>query len=116
MDSFALILTCSGFWVVINTIITHIIVKRQAKEERESISKTEFDAIARGVRGMLYGELEKKCSDSINAGEITAAELNDMRKYYYEPYVDLHGDGTIAALWRRVESLPLKHAEREVER
>ena len=109
MDNSTLIaiLTCSGLWAVINTITAYLISKKQKAEDKARITKDEFEAVVKGVRGLLYGELEQRCTEYINQGTITAAELNDLRKYYYEPYVALKGDGTIEALFKRVESLNL---------
>lgn len=106
-DMIVVIVACSGFWAVINTIIAYLITKQQKKDESATITKDEFDAVVKGVRGLLYGELERKCTEYIKKGELSAGEFNDLRKYYYEPYVALQGDGTIEAMFRRVESLKL---------
>lgn len=101
------VLTCSGFWAVINSITAFFLARRQQQDDAKIITKTEFDAVVKGVRGLLYGELERRCTEYLQEGAITAAELNDLRKYYYEPYSALDGDGTIESLFRRVEELKL---------
>lgn len=107
MDTITVILACSGFWAVVNTITAYFIAKKQKQDDSKTITRDEHDALCRGVRGLLYGELEKRCTEYISVGEISAGELNDLRKYYFEPYVALKGDGTIDALFHRVETLKL---------
>ena len=106
-DTLLVVLACSGFWAVINTVTAYFISRRQKQDDAKIITKGEFDAVVKGVRGLLYGELERRCTEYLQEGAITAAELNDLRKYYYEPYSALDGDGTIESLFRRVEDLKL---------
>lgn len=101
------VVVCSGFWTVVNTVVMYYITKAQKRDESQQISKTEYDALCKGVRGLLYGELERRCTEYIEHGEISAGELNDLRKYYYDPYRALDGDGTIESLFHRVEGLKL---------
>ena len=77
------VVVCSGFWTVVNTVVMYFITKAQKRDESQQISKTEYDALCKGVRGLLYGELERRCTEYIEHGEISAGELNDLRKYYY---------------------------------
>ena len=106
-DILIAIVVCSGFWTVVNTVAMYFITKAQKEEDKKTITKDEFEAVVKGVRGLLYGELERKCTEYIDKGEISAGELNDLRKYYFEPYVALEGDGTIDSLFHRVEGLKL---------
>ena len=101
------VLASSGVWAVVNSITAYFIEKRKAKDKAETISKEDFDAVVKGLRGLLYGELEQRCADYIQRGHIKAGELNDLRKYYYEPYKSLKGDGTIDKLVQRVEDLDI---------
>lgn len=101
------VLASSGVWAVVNTITAYILDKRKKKDDNGTISKDDFEAIVKGVRGLLYGELELKCSQFIQKGNISASELNDLRKYYFEPYKSLKGDGTIDRLMERVENLDI---------
>lgn len=107
MTIFLAVLASSGVWAVINSITQYIIQKKQKKDENGTISKDDFEAVVKGMRGLLYGELEQRCSDMIQRGHISAGELNDLRKYYYEPYKSLKGDGTIDRLMQRVEDLDI---------
>lgn len=101
------VLASSGVWAVVNTITAYILDKRKKKDDNGTISKDDFEAVVKGVRGLLYGELELKCSQYIQKGNISAGELNDLRKYYFEPYKSLKGDGTIDRLMGRVENLDI---------
>ena len=101
------VLASSGVWAVVNSITAYFIEKRKAKDNAQNITKDEFEAIVKGLRGLLYGELEQRCSHYIQQGKISAGELNDLRKYYFEPYQSLQGDGTIDKLMQRVEALDI---------
>lgn len=101
------VLASSGVWAVVQSIIAYFIEKRKKKDDNGTISKDDFEAVVKGVRGLLYGELEQRCSEFIQRGHISAGALNDLRKYYYEPYKSLKGDGTIDRLLQRVEQLDI---------
>lgn len=101
------VLASSGVWAVVNSITAYFIERRKQKDNSQNITKDEFDAVVKGLRGLLYGELEQRCSHFIQQGKISAGELNDLRKYYFEPYKSLQGDGTIDKLMQRVENLEI---------
>ena len=104
------VLASSGVWTAINAVINYFIDKKKKSSETK-ISSEEFELHGKALRGLLYGELERRCSDYIKRGSISAGELNDLRKYYYEPYHALNGDGTIDRLMNRVEDLDIKDKE-----
>ena len=103
------ILASGGLWSVVSALVAAWLDRRREMRAEEQISAGVLDAHGRALRGLLYGELERKCTAHLKKGKISAAELNDLRKYYYEPYHDgLGGDGTIEALFGRVENLPVE--------
>lgn len=103
------VLASGGLWSVVNVIVTAVITKRREKRLSERTDTEALEAHSRALRGLLYGELEKRCSHYLQQGWVSAAELNDLRKYYYDPYhTDLDGDGTIETLFHRVEALPVR--------
>lgn len=103
------VLASGGLWSVVNVIVAAVITRRREKRLATRTDTDALDAHSRALRGLLYGELEKRCTDYLQRGEISAAELNDLRKYYYDPYhKDLGGDGTIETLFHRVETLPVR--------
>ena len=103
------ILASGGLWSVVSALVAAWLDRRREKRAEQQISAGGLDAHGRALRGLLYGELERKCTEYLKKGKISASELNDLRKYYYEPYHDgLGGDGTIESLFNRVESLPVE--------
>lgn len=97
------VLASSGVWAVVQSIIAYFIDKKKKKDDNGTISREDFDAVVKGLRGLMYDKLEERCSHYIKQGKISAGELNDLRKYYFEPYKALKGDGTIDRLMERVE-------------
>lgn len=102
------VLASSGVWAVVQTITTYIIDKRKKKDESKSISPDAFNAVADGVRGLLYDHLKRECTEYVQRGYITPSELKDLQKYHYEPYHALKGDGTVDKLMARVEALDIR--------
>lgn len=103
------IIGSGGLWTVVSTLVAAWLDHRRAKREKATSSAATLDTHGRALRGLLYGALEKKCAEYLKRGKISAAELNDLRKYYYEPYHDgLGGNGTIEKLFERVENLPVE--------
>lgn len=101
------VLASSGCWAVVQSIIAYFIDKKKKKDDNGTISKQDFECLQKAVRGLLYGELENRCAHYIQQGHISTGDLNDLRKYYYEPYKGLQGDGTIDRLMSRVEDLDI---------
>lgn len=88
----------SGFWALLNGIITSIQNKRRGESEKVRILES-------GVRGLLHEKLIERCKYYINEGTITEPEYNDLREYIYEPYKALDGNGTGEEYMRRVREL-----------
>lgn len=48
----------------------------------------------------------------VNRGYITHEEYQDFRKYLYEPYRDMGGNGSAERMMREIDKLPIKaHTE-----
>lgn len=48
----------------------------------------------------------------VNRGYITHEEYKDFRKYLYEPYRDMGGNGSAERMMREIDKLPIKaHTE-----
>ena len=100
------VLASGGLWSVVNVLVAAWIDKRRIKREMAMLDASVLEAHGKALRGLLYGELERKCSYYLRKGSITAAELNDLRRYYFEPYTEgLEGDGTIQTLFKKVEGI-----------
>jgi hypothetical protein len=104
MEIIIAIIASGGAWSLLNTGLQHILKRFDKKKDL-------LDVHGAALRGLLYGELERRLTAYIRSGSISAGELNSIRKYYYEPYKELDGDGVIDALMERVEKLDIKNEE-----
>lgn len=86
----------SGFWAFISSIIVN-----RAKK-KSSYSK----AILALLHDRLYFLLEKY----IERGWVTPDEHENI-VYLYEPYLEMHGNGTCKRLFSEFNELPIKHGE-----
>lgn len=85
----ASLLASTGFW-------TYVI----RKNDRESAS-------TRLMMGLAYIELMTLGTNYIQRGSITRDEYEDYRKYFYDPYKELGGNGVAERIMAAVESLPI---------
>lgn len=82
----------TGFWTFINTIYTN-------KTNSKSVER-------KALLGLLHERLIEKCEEYIKAGKISLQEYEDLRKYIYDPYRDLGGNGTGEDWFNKVKCLP----------
>ena len=82
----------TGFWTFINTIYTN-------RTNKKSVER-------KALLGLLHERLIEKCEEYIKAGKITLQEYEDLRKYIYDPYRDLGGNGTGEDWFSKVKTLP----------
>lgn len=72
-------------------------------------------ATTRLMMGLAYKELTTLGLAYIERGSITKDEFEDYRKYFYEPYKALGGNGVAERIMRDVTNLPFRphdgHAE-----
>lgn len=85
----------SGFWTFIITMITN-------KQKSNSAER-------RMILGLGFAKICERCQFYISRGYITRDEYTDLKKYLYEPYHNLGGNGTCERLMAEVDKLPLKH-------
>jgi hypothetical protein len=94
LTSLSSVLASSGFWAYM-----------QHKDNNR-------DARTRLMMGMAYDKITTLGLTYITRGSITMDEFEDFRKYFYEPYEALGGNGVAKRIMRRVEVLPIQpHAE-----
>jgi hypothetical protein len=94
LTSVSSVLASSGFWAYM-----------QYKDKKK-------DATTRLLMGMAYDKITTLGLTYITRGSITMDEFEDFRKYFYEPYEALGGNGVAKRIMRRVEVLPIRpHAE-----
>ena len=83
----------TGFW----TLITKLIDRKSAK--------------TRLLMGIGYSDIRDLCHEYIRRGSITTEEYADLKKYHYQPYRDLGGNGVCERLMNEVDKLPIKEDE-----
>lgn len=59
------------------------------------------------MMGLAYIELMTLGANYIQRGSITRDEYEDYRKYFYDPYKELGGNGVAERIMSAVESLPI---------
>ena len=101
------IIGSGGMWAAIQSVLSFFMRRAEARRGSRAIDAEAFEVHGKALRGLLYGELERRCTAYIRAGGISAGDMNSLRKYYYEPYKSLNGDGVIDSLMSRVEALPI---------
>lgn len=87
----------TGFWTLINTIYTK-------RSDRKSVER-------KALLGLLHEQLVNKCEFYLNQGWISLQDYEDLRKYIFEPYQGLGGNGTGEALFNKVTNLSNKSQE-----
>ena len=65
-------------------------------------------ATTRLMMGMAYREITTLGLTYIQRGYITMDELEDFRKYFFEPYEALGGNGVAKRVMGQVETLPFR--------
>jgi hypothetical protein len=83
------VLASSGFWAY----VTHKVDKS--------------DATTRLLMGIAYNELIQKGLEYIEHGWVTKDEYEEYRKYFYEPYKELGGNGVAERIMNQVTTLPI---------
>lgn len=83
------VLASSGFWAYVS---------------RNSVHKS---ATTQLMMGLAYIELMTLGANYIQRGSITRDEYEDYRKYFYDPYKELGGNGVAERIMMAVQSLPI---------
>lgn len=92
--SIASVLASSGFWAFI---------------QRKDSTKR---ATARLLMGLAYDKITTLGLSYIERGHITKDEFEELRRYLYEPYKELGGNGVADRIMAEVGNLPLLHQSR----
>jgi hypothetical protein len=73
---------------------------------------TRGNATTRLLMGVAYDKITSLGLTYITRGSITMDEFEDFRKYFYDPYEALGGNGVAKRIMRQVETLPIRpHSE-----
>lgn len=83
------VVASSGFWAYV-----------MRKTDRK-------DAATRLMMGLAYIEIVTLGANYIQRGSITREEYEDLRHYFYDPYIELGGNGVAARIMKAVEELPV---------
>lgn len=84
----------TGFW---NFLIAYMQEHRKKKSPRDRL-----------IMGLGHDKICDRCAKYLQRGHITKDEYEDLRKYLYEPYRDMGGNGTCERLMQEVDKLPIK--------
>lgn len=66
------------------------------------------DAKTRILMGIAHDTIVSKGHALIKRGYITPDEYNDLHKYYYDPYLELDGNGLAEKIMAEVDKLPIR--------
>jgi len=91
------VMASSGFWTYM---------------QRKDVKKSELDKL---VLGLAYDKIISMGMNYIERAWITKDEYEDYRKYLYEPYKALGGNGVTERIMAEVSSLPLRPRSTYVE-
>ena len=84
----------TGFWAFVQSVWQN--------RSKEKSAETKL------LMGIAFDRLAEKCEFYLKRGYITLDEYHDLKKYLYDPYCDLGGNGTGKKMWELVEKLPIK--------
>lgn len=93
------IFASTGFWTVINTIITN----KSKKANAEGMM----------LRGMAHDRICYLGMQYINKGSITQDEYDNLYNDLYKPYLDLEGNGVAKKIMAEVDKLPIQKSKEE---
>lgn len=94
ITSVATILASTGLWAWIT-----------ARMQRRDVTRTQTDRL---LQGLAYDKIVSLGMQYIERGWITKDEYEDYRKYLYEPYKALGGNGVTERVVAEVSNLPLR--------
>lgn len=87
------VLASSGFWAYL---------------QHKDTKRTQTDRL---LQGLAYGQIVFQGMEYISRGWVTNDEYNDFRRYLYEPYRKLGGNGVTERIMAAVTDLPLRSRE-----
>lgn len=97
----------NGLWELIVTIVVSVFASSgfwAYLMSRQKINTAE----RRMLLGIGYRSICDLAGIYIKRGKITRQEYSDLKKYLYEPYHDLGGNGTCERLMKEIDTLPIE--------
>lgn len=86
------IVASGGFWTLLQTAIA----SHQKKKSAES----------RLILGLAFDRICERAERHLEDGYISTEDYNDLVKYFYAPYKEMGGNGTVERLMLQVKALP----------
>lgn len=65
------------------------------------------DAKTKMILGLAHDRLLSLCTEYLKRGNITRSEYENLKKYLYEPYIKLGGNGVVKHMVEQVDRLPV---------
>ena len=89
------IFASSGLWTV-------VLYKIQQKDRSK-------DALTRLMLGLAHDRFMEQALKFEEQGYVSEDEYSDFKKYLYDPYIELGGDGTAERVYEtKIKNLPIK--------
>lgn len=102
----------SAVWVRMFLIIVGAAVGSGGFWTYLQFKSTRANATTRLLMGVAYDKITTLGLTYITRGSITMDEFEDFRKYFFDPYEALGGNGVAKRIMRQVETLPIRpHTE-----
>ena len=92
------VLASSGFWAFL-----------QSRRDKKEAKKNKEDPASRILLGLGHDRIIYLCMHYIDRGWISNDEYADLKKYLYEPYKAMGGNGGAERLMADIEKLPVKN-------
>jgi hypothetical protein len=89
----------TGFWAVVNTIITAH-QKKNNKEDEDS------KLIKQALLALLHDAIYDKCTTILEIRAVSPDDYENIETMI-KPYESLGGNGTVHKLWTEVQELPI---------
>ena len=94
-------------WDIIVTIVCSVLASSGFWAYLTNRSKKN-DAEAKMLLGLAHDRIMSLGMEYIARGYITSDEYENLRKYLYEPYETLGGNGSANRVMKEVDKLPIK--------
>lgn len=124
----AAVFASSGFWMMIQNQLHVRASKNDDLNELKTALKAiqdhnvEIDTMTKHTKDMVMGigcdKIKKLCTYYIRRWEkdetpLTPEEHKELKKYLYEPYKKMGGDGTVDKLYKQFDEIPIRGKDNE---
>ena len=76
------------------------------KQQRKDAKQDDFGTIKDALKGILYSDILDTGEKYLAQEYITVKQMNNFKKYLYDPYKALGGDGMADEIWDQLSDLP----------